>query len=54
MLGSWQGFQASPGLQPVLVRQQGAEPLICQEEHGPLDRQAGHKVVVAPGEGPDA
>lgn len=53
MEGSCNCPQPCPGLQLVLVRQQGAEALVGQKEGGPLDGKAGQGTVVASGKGPD-
>lgn len=54
MLSGWHSLQALPGFHPMLVRKQGAEALVSQQQHGTLCWQACHKVVVASGKGPDA
>ena len=53
MLSSWQGYQAFLGLHFVLVWQEGAEPLICQQQHGALHGQPRHKAMMPSWEGPD-
>ena len=54
MLGSSQGLEALLGLHPVLIWQQGTEALVSQQQHCALCWQLGHKMVVPPGERPNA
>jgi len=54
MLGSGQSPEALPGLHAMLLRQQGTESLVCQQQHGTLHRQLGHKVMVASWKWPNA
>ena len=54
MLGSRESPEALPGLHAMLLRQQGTESLVCQQQHGTLHGQLGHKMMVAPREWPNA